>query len=304
MNIRKIATAIVIDASLLLGYGVSTAQAGIIRGELVEVPPAAVGKILTKHGYKEGVIGSSRFRLERCFNYCDKLVTISVADSPVKEQMKLFMPKERLNMDFDLQATLALNPEKVDELFDKIPAEERNDGKYVIPLSKVYSTYAEQIVKAEAREFLSQFSINDIASNLEAVNSQLSQKLTESINKRTPFQVKYIGLANLQYPNIIVEAQENAAKRQENIRQEQAQLELSKVQLDRELQEAKMKRSIDVEKAQAEAAINEILGKTMTPQYVQYRQLEVLTQMANSQNKVFVPVRMLDTIAGQNLMSR
>src|SRR5690606_27599685 len=110
---------------------------------------------------------------------------------------------------------------------------------------------------------------------------------------------RYVGLSNLQYPQILVESQENAAKRTEMIRQEEAQLELSKVSLERELQEQRMQRQIDVERAQAEAQVNKILGESMTEKYVQYRQLRALEEMAKSQNKVFMPVEMLSSIASQ-----
>lgn len=33
-------------------------------GQKVEVPPAHVGKVMTKNGYQEGTIGTSKFRLD------------------------------------------------------------------------------------------------------------------------------------------------------------------------------------------------------------------------------------------------
>lgn len=43
-------------------------------GERVEVPPAHLGKIMTKDGYLPGTVGTSKFRLPACWSYCDKLV--------------------------------------------------------------------------------------------------------------------------------------------------------------------------------------------------------------------------------------
>ena len=42
--------------------------------ERVEVPPAHKGKILTKNGYKPETVSPSKFRLDWCWWYCDKLV--------------------------------------------------------------------------------------------------------------------------------------------------------------------------------------------------------------------------------------
>ena len=272
-------------------------------GDRVEVPPAHVAKIMTKDGYKADTIGTSKFRLEWCWAYCDKLVLLDASDQAVSEKMELFMPQDKLNMAFDLRLTLIVNPEKYEELFARIPPANQNGVDY-IQWAKAYQTYAQQIVRAEAREYLSQFTIAEIASSREAINSQLSERLTKSINSKTPFQVRYVGLADIQYPKIIVEAQESAAQRREEIQKEEAQLEISKVSLERELQEQRLQRAIDVERAQAEAEVARIQAKSLTPEYIRYRELQILEKLATSENKVFVPSAMLDSVAGQVQLGR
>jgi len=272
-------------------------------GTKVEVPAAHVAKIMTKDGYKPDTIGTSKFRLDQCWAYCDKLVLLDASDQAVSEKMELFMPEDKLNMAFDLRLTMIVNPEKYEELFARIPPAEQN-GVDVISWQKAYVTYAQQIVRAEAREFLSGFTIAEIASSREAINSQLSERLTKSINGKTPFQVRYVGLADIQYPQIIVAAQENAAERREQIQQEEAQLQISKVTLERQLQEQRLQRAIDVEKAQAEAEVARIQSQSLTSQYIRYRELQILEKLADSENKVFVPSSMLDSIAGQVQLGR
>lgn len=272
-------------------------------GSRVEVPPAHVAKVMTKDGYKPDTIGTSKFRLEWCWAYCDKLVLLDASDQAVSEKMELFMPQDKLNMSFDLRLTMIINPQKYEELFARIPPADQNGVDY-ISWAKAYQTYAQQIVRAEAREFLSQFTIAEIASSRESVNSQLSERLTKSINSKTPFQVRYVGLADIQYPKIIVEAQENAAQRREQIQQEEAQLEISKVTLERQLQEQRLQRSIDVEKAQAEAEVARIQAKSLTSEYIRYRELQILEKMADSDNKIFIPSSMLDSVAGQVQVGR
>ena len=267
-------------------------------GSKVEVPAAHVAKIMTKDGYKADTIGTSKFRLDWCWAYCDKLVLLDASDQAVSEKMELFMPEDKLNMTFDLRLTMIINPNKYEELFARIPPVDQ-DGVDVISWNKAYITYAQQIVRAEAREFLSDFTIAEIASSRETINAQLSQRLTKSINEKTPFQVRYVGLADIQYPKIIVEAQENAAERREQINQEYANLELSKVRLERELQEQTMNQKITFERARAEAAVNKIIAESVSPEYVKYRTLDILSNMANSDNKVFVPYEMVNSLAGQ-----
>ena len=272
-------------------------------GSKVEVPAAHVAKIMTKDGYKADTIGTSKFRLDWCWAYCDKLVLLDASDQAVSEKMELFMPEDKLNMTFDLRLTMIINPNKYEELFARIPPVDQN-GVDVISWNKAYVTYAQQIVRAEAREFLSDFTIAEIASSRETINAQLSQRLTKSINEKTPFQVRYVGLADIQYPKIIVEAQENAAERREQINQEYANLELSKVRLERELQEQAMNQKITLERARAEAEVARIQSHSLTPAYIRYRELQILEKLAESDNKVFVPSAMLDSVAGQVQLGR
>lgn len=289
----------------ILKFSFLAASAALLVGcgQKVEVPSATVGKVMTKDGYKPGVIGTSKFRLDPCLVYCDEIVILNVSDQAIQETMRLFMPKDKLNMEFILQTTLTVKESSYDDLYSRITPE-INDGVRYIPIERVYKTYAQQIILAQAREFLSQYSINEVASNLEQINAALSSKLRDSINKNTPFEVRYVGISSLTYPDVIVEAQQNAAKRTEMIRQEQAQLELSKVSLERKLQEQRIQRTIDVEKAEAEAQVNKILSDSMTDRYVQYRQLSTLEKLAESDNKVFIPLDMLNSISSQILMTK
>ncbi|ASD50492.1 hypothetical protein FDI24_gp211 [Acidovorax phage ACP17] len=276
-------------------------------GERVDVPPALVAKIVTKDGYKEGIIPTSKFRLDPCMAYCDKLVLLDASDKSVGESIEIFMPKDKLNMKIDLKMTLSVSPAKYEEVFKNVaPASssEKDSPIYYIPWETVYSTYAKQILISEAREYLSQYSIGEISSNLERVNQELSAQLSKSIASRTPFVARFVGLANPRYPDIIVKAQENAAERRERIEQENAQLEISRVELERKLQEANLKRKVEVTKAQADAEVAAIQSKAMTPEYRAYRQLEVLEKMADSDNKVFIPVGMLDGLAVQSMIGK
>lgn len=74
--------------------------------------------------------------------------------------------------------------------------------------------------------------------------------------------------------------------------------------LERELQEQQLQRKIEVEKAEAEAEVNKILADSITPSYVKYRSLQIMEKIASSENKVFVPTEMLDSMAGQVQLGR
>jgi regulator of protease activity HflC (stomatin/prohibitin superfamily) len=63
-----------------------------------------------------------------------------------------------------------------------------------------------------------------------------------------------------------------------------------------------MKRAIEREKAEGTKEVNEILAKSVNDKYLAYRGLEVLEKMAQSNNKVFVPVEALGTVGLQQAL--
>jgi regulator of protease activity HflC (stomatin/prohibitin superfamily) len=245
-------------------------------GEKVDVPPAHIGKIMTKDGYQENIVPPSSFRLPWCWTYCDKIVLLDTSDKARKIDMQVFMPEDKLNLDMSIQVTLSLNPEEAPALFGTLPPQpiEGTDIVSIISWDQIYSNYAHQIILTETRQYLSQYSIAEISSSLEKVNDDLRKILQEKIQAGTPFSVRYAGVTNIKYPAIITEAQENAAERRERIQSEEAQLQISKVTLERELQEAQLQRQIDLEKAETEAQAQRIQREAVDEKVLALRKLE------------------------------
>lgn len=243
-------------------------------GQKVEVPPAHIGKIMTKDGYQENVIPTSKFRLSQCWAYCDRLVLLDVSDKAFHESMLIFIPEDKLNLGVAIRATLSINPKKAEELFTAIAPKEENDYVSTIANEVVYKTYASQIIQTEVREYLSKYSIGEIASSNEKINADLRAQLSKIIEARTPFSVRYVGITDLKYPKIITDAQESAAERREAIQKEEAQLAISKAQLERQLQEARLQRAIEKERAETEAQSQSVLAQSVDSRVLQLRKLE------------------------------
>lgn len=244
-------------------------------GTRVEVPAAHVGKVSTRDGYSEGTIPTSRFRLAPCIMYCDNLVLLDVSDRAVTNNLTVFMPEDRLNLQVGVQVTLSIDPNEIDPLFGSLrPGGNEGDRVRLIPWESIYTTYAEQVILTETREFISQYSIGEVASSLERMNADLRTRLEARITERTPFRVRYAGIVSVTYPEIITNAQQNAAERRERIQQEEAQLQISRVELERALEEARLQRQIDVERAEAEAHAQRIQREAVDGRVLELRRLE------------------------------
>lgn len=242
-------------------------------GKAVEIGPTEVGKILTKDGYREDVIGSSKFRLEPCWAYCDKLVKMDISDYRVNDNQTVFMPKDKLKMDLRVSGTITVKQNSLHGLFNKVTPVEKDSG-YYIQINKVYDTYASNVISTTIREIVTKYSISEITSSLEAVNAEIVQKVGQELESKTPFKLRTLAIVEAIPPQIIVEAQENSAKRREMVQQERAQAEISKVRLERELKESMLQRKIDLEKAKAEAAAQKLQRAVVDDKVLKLRALE------------------------------
>lgn len=285
---RKVLIATTMASALLLGA----------CGEKVEVPPAYVGKILTKTGYKPETVPPSMFRLDFCMAFCDKLVILEVADVGKKEAFKLFMPKDQLVMAFDVRFTLSMRNDNksVNSVFDRIPATTSEGGTWTfITVDRVYETYGQPILREVIRTTVADYSINEIASNRQTLNSKMFKAVAEAL-EGTPLTIKRLAFADLQFPDIITNAKEKAAERRIAIEQAEAQKLVKMVELQAELEQARMNRNIRREKAQTVLEENNIIAKSVTTEYLAYRRLEVLEELAKSGTNTFVPYGALDSV--------
>jgi len=196
-------------------------------------------------------------------------------------------------MSFDIRMTGTVNDKYIDNIFDKVPPTQNN-----ISVSQVYNTYAQPVIRDVVRRVIAKYSINEIASSREMLSQELFAAVTTSLDG-TPIKIKRLGIADVQFPKVITEAKERAAERRELIEQEKAQFEIQKIQMERDLEREKMNRAIAREKAMGQKEVNDLLAKSVTDKYLAYRTLEVLDRMAESENKVFVPVEALGTIGLQ-----
>lgn len=262
-------------------------------GERVEIPPAHVGKIQTKNGFKPETLPPSKFRLELCWAYCDKLFLVDVSNFPVRESIKVFMPKDELNMTFDVRMTLATRTTEnsINRIFDKIVAGDDN----LVTGREVYDTYAQQVIRSAARNVMTQYTISEVASNRERVNAEISDSIIKGLESK-PIEVIEVGLADVQYPDVIVNAQEAAKEREVEIKQQEAKNQIIFSRLKADLEVAKQQRAIDREKAEAAKEQNEIYSNSVSDRYLKWKTLEVMEKLAENENTVFVPMAALDEV--------
>lgn len=268
-------------------------------GEIVEVPSAHVGKILSKE-YSEEIYRPGRFRLEPCLaSVCERLVIADVSARTVPEVFNLVMPRDRLRMAFEIGVTYTVDPERTGDLFDTLPVREIDSRNSSISTSSAYNTYVRPIIVSETRNYLSQFSIEEVMTQRAEISIGLRDHLKEKVESQTAFLIANVGLNSAEPPEVITEGQLNTARHAERIRVEEQEQIIDEIRLERQLINESKQRLIDIERAEANAEVNRIVADAMTPEYERYRMLEILDNFSRGDSTTLIPLGALDSMATQ-----
>lgn len=248
-------------------------------GKAVEVPPTYRGVILTKNGYIPEVITPSKFRLPPCFRYCDALVLLQASDNAFKEDdLSVFMNKDKLKLDVEIRGTYSIPATQnyVERIFDKVTPTKTNDSRVsVIPSESIYNIYAKQALRGIVRSEIVKHSISDVLENREAIGESIHAAIQEKMQTtNTPITISRFELAKIDPPQVIVDAQEAAKKREIDIQKAEADAQVAMVEAERALEVAKAERAVDREKAEAIAEQNIIAAESITPGVLEYKRLE------------------------------
>lgn len=215
------------------------------------------------------------------------------------------MPKDQLNMKFDVRFTASIRQDKrsIDSIFDRIAPGSTKTGQPIVTLDKVYTTYGQPIMREIVRTTMAKYTINEVSSSREAVNAELTAAVLKAM-EGTPITIRRFAMADIQYPDVITNQMELNAERQQKIAAEEAQKQIELVKLSTALEVAKLNRKVRREKAEAAREENKIYSDSVTDKYLEYRRLEVLEKMAENPNTVFVPFDALGTVGMSNKVFR
>lgn len=257
-------------------------------GSKVEIPPAHVGKILTKNGYAPETLPPSKFRLPKCWTYCDRLVLLEASDTPLVEQMVVFMPEDKLNLTLDIRGTFSITTDgaTTDSIYDRVVASETSGHSSIISATLVYGIYGRQAVRGIVRSEITKYTIQDILENRESIGQNIHAAIVAKLSStKTPVSISRFELADVQPPKVIVAAQEAAKEREIDIQKAEADAQVDMVKAERNLEVAKKERLVAREQAEAIAEQNKIAAKSITPELLAYRRLEVAERVYTALSK-------------------
>jgi hypothetical protein len=268
-------------------------------GEVAEVPTAHRGVLSTSAGVKEGIIPPSKMRLATFCRVCDNLILAEISDYNVKETMTLYMPKDRLNLTIDVRGTFATadDPEMLNMIFSRVSPTPVTDRVSKIDKMTVYNIYAQQIIRDRVRSVIAQYDIATVMESREAIGAEIREAVREALEGR-PVSVLNFGLADLQPPKVILEAEIGRKTREIEINRAEADKEIRLRQAEANLEVAALEQGVALKEAETQVLVQQKLTAGFSEAYVAQRALNVLEAMAASDNKViFLPTEALSNPA-------
>lgn len=248
------------------------------------VPQGTKGKILDREGFHPEVYPPSRVSV----GMHGHLVLVETVTHTVNETITVRMADDmNLVCQVRFQLRMGEQPQSLNAVFNDIKPK---DGD-IISLQQVYNVYGKMIVNKVTREILSAYKINDVQKNFADISGKIYNKVLDDF-KPTPLIISDVALGKLDYPKVIDDAIEAAAKRELEIKQTEADVQVRLTELQGKEQVAKGEYRIKMQEAKRIRDYNKMIGEGITPELLELRRLEVQEMMASKIDKadqVYVP---------------
>lgn len=263
--------------------------------DMVTVPPAHKGKVLTTSGYSPETLPPGKYTLWGR----DSLVVLQTGTDTYKERVKVIMAdKLTLVAEVRFRGRIDGSSDKaINAMFNDIT----HGGDYKVEFNEVYRIYGQMVVRNVTRQILSQYTAEDVHKNYARISKEIASAILSAL-KGTAIELSDVLLGDIAYPNVITEAVEAAAERNLSIKKQEAQalIDLTRKKNEKLLAEADYQ--IKITEAKAVRDSNKIIGQGVTSQLIELRRLEVMEAMADNKSAVFMPVEGMTSIGAQTRM--
>ena len=280
--------------SLVMAATVMFMMTGCINYETV--PQGTKGKILDRDGFQPEVYPPSRVNT----GWHGHLVLVETVTKTVNETVTVRM-KDDMNLVSQVRFQLRMGekPQSLNAVFNDIKPANGN----TIELQQVYNVYGKMLVNKITREVLSQYNISDVNDNFNRISAEIYNRTLEAF-KPTPLIITDVALGKLDYPEVIDKAIEAAAKRELEIKQAQADVQVRLTELEGKEQVAKGEYRIKMQEAKRIRDYNRMIADGITPALLRLREIEVQEAMVNAiqtgTGTVFIPYEAMGS-AGANM---
>ncbi len=245
-----------------------TMFAVVALGCTAEVPPGYVGMVMQPSGLTGQALQPGR---HGCWGR-DEMVLIETKEVAVTEQMSILC-KDDLNFKFDLVLKARLRGTDGGAIKELLNRQGANMENNMLTLTPIYTTYVRPAARNIARNTVSQYDTTGIREKRESIQKTINDELKTAL-KGTPMELIAAYTSNFDYPPVITEAVEKQRKKQIEIKEEEAKQAMKLLQAKNRQEIAEKEKMVRAAEAEAEAAYIAIVGRAITPAYLERMKIE------------------------------
>lgn len=262
-----------------------------------QVPAGHKGKIMSKVGFQPEIYPPSKIWLSNnIWNVShERLYTLETTTQKFRESLSV-----KLNGQLDITTTLQFrgriraNPEVVNFMFNDIKMAE-ND--FVVTTAEAYNVYVKDLVRNTARQVISKYTVDNVNKNYERITKELYAALEPKL-RTLPIEISDITLGTITLPPTVNLAIADAKSKQMDIEKQQNQTLVDLARYDGKVKIADKEYDIKMKEAQRIADYNKMIGKSITPELLRLRELEVQQTIAENiegnANVIYMPLPMME----------
>lgn len=258
------------------------------------VGPTEKGKMLSPSGYSPEVLNSGKhFKW-----WWHDLIILDTSTQVANERVEDVVMSDRLLMNFTVQfrTRIAGTPEVINAMFSDIKPV---DGE--VTLTQVYNTYGKRTVHKVARSVLSQYSVNDVLRNYEAIGNELHRRVTEELaSEGSPLEVSNVVLGKPEPPASIMAVIQAVEERREQEAIEEANQAIETVKRQNAIVLAELDREKKIIESETLRDQNKIVAEGLSEALLEFRRLETMERLSESGSTIFYPYSDSGSVGLQN----
>ena len=237
------------------------------------VEPGYVGITMTSNGLDEEILSPGNYWIYGR----DRLILVPVAEVMAQETMKI-QCTDKMNIDtvFKIRSKLKdINYKTVRYIVDRLGTKIVWNGIVgKIAYSHIYNAYVYPVVAKHIRSVIGKYETTTVLPNRDKVTTEIVTLSTEDF-KNSPVTLSYGFLGDINPPKEIMDSYKQAKQRKIDIEKEASEQKLEMMRIENRTRRAQGEKIARVAEAEAERSANEVLGRSLTPRYLESRKIDV-----------------------------
>lgn len=298
---------------LLLGSLLAALAA--LAGCTEPVPPGYLGKVVTVEGVSPEQYGVGRATVWGR----DRLILIETSSvlkpAPVKVIMADRVENEAgvqehrigLEMDFIVNVRYRIDTSAKQAITALLQDMTLGADVKVIGADQVYNKYGNMVIGRVAREVLGEYTPEEVLGNLGSINKILDARVKEALDN-SPLQISSVSMGPISLPPLIMSRIEKNKETELSEFEKSAQQKIDMLDKRNQIALARQQAVREEIDAKSLANQNDILKRSITPEVLRLRELQVRekeiemmekTLSSGQNNTVFVPYGAVDNTGAQ-----